>query len=133
MSFAVTGTVKEVLQTKQGVSASGKEWATQEFILTTDDSNYPCDICFRIFGNDKITECAVKAGERLQVLFDIRSRDYNGRWFTDINVWKIDRMLKPNEVATGVPKESQQQGNAGFQQPAQAVQQQQGNNNDLPF
>ena len=133
MSFAVTGTVKEVLQTKQGVSASGKEWATQEFILTTDDSNYPCDICFRIFGNDKITELSVKAGESLQVFFDIRSRDYNGRWFTDINVWKIDRMLKPNEVATGVPKDSQQQGNAGFQQPTQAVQQQQGNNNDLPF
>ena len=133
MSFAVTGTVKEVLQTKQGVSASGKEWATQEFILTTDDSNYPCDICFRIFGNDKITECAVNAGESIQVFFDIRSRDYNGRWFTDINVWKIDRMLKPNEVATGVPNESQPQGNAGFQQPAQAVQQQQGNNNDLPF
>lgn len=133
MSFAVTGTVKEVLQTKQGVSASGKEWATQEFILTTDDSNYPCDICFRIFGNDKITECAVKAGEILQVFFDIRSRDYNGRWFTDINVWKIDRMLKPNEVAPGVPKESQPQGNAGFQQPTQPVQQQQGNNNDLPF
>lgn len=133
MSFAVTGTVKEVLQTKHGVSASGKEWATQEFILTTDDSNYPCDICFRIFGNDKITECSVKAGESLQVFFDIRSRDYNGRWFTDINVWKIDRMLKPNEVATGVPKESQPQGNAGFQQPTQPVQQQQGNNNDLPF
>ena len=133
MSFAVTGTVKEVLQTKQGVSASGKEWATQEFILTTDDSNYPCDICFRIFGNDKITECSVKEGESLQVFFDIRSRDYNGRWFTDINVWKIDRMLKPNEVATGVQNDSQQQGNAGFQQPAQAVQQQQGNNNDLPF
>lgn len=133
MSFAVTGTVKEVLQTKQGVSASGKEWATQEFILTTDDSNYPCDICFRIFGNDKITECAVKSGESLQVFFDIRSRDYNGRWFTDINVWKIDRMLKPNEASTGVPKESQPQGNAGFQQPAQPVQQQHGNNNDLPF
>ena len=133
MSFAVTATVKEVLQTKQGVSASGKEWATQEFILTTDDSNYPCDICFRIFGNDKITECSVKAGESLQVFFDIRSRDYNGRWFTDINVWKIDRMLKPNEVAQGVPKDSQSQGNAGFQQPAQDVQQQQGNNNDLPF
>ena len=133
MSFAVTGTVKEVLQTKQGVSASGKEWATQEFILTTDDSNYPCDICFRIFGNDKITECAVKAGENLQVFFDIRSRDYNGRWFTDINVWKIDRMLKPNEVAPGVPKDSQSQGNAGFQQPTQPVHQQQGNNNDLPF
>lgn len=133
MSFAVTGTVKEVLQTKQGVSASGKEWATQEFILTTDDSNYPCDICFRIFGNDKITECAVKAGESLQVFFDIRSRDYNGRWFTDINVWKIDRMLKPNEVATGVPKESQPQGNAVFHQHTQPVQQQQGNSNDLPF
>lgn len=133
MSFAVTGTVKEVLQTKQGVSASGKEWATQEFILTTDDSNYPCDICFRIFGNDKITECAVKAGEILQVFFDIRSRDYNGRWFTDINVWKIDRMLKPNEVAPGVQNDSQTQGNAGFQQHTQPVQQQQGNNNDLPF
>lgn len=133
MSFAVTGTVKEVLQTKQGVSASGKEWATQEFILTTDDSNYPCDICFRIFGNDKITECAVNAGESLQVFFDIRSRDYNGRWFTDINVWKIDRMLKPNEVAPGVQNDSHTQGNAGFQQHTQPVQQQQGNNNDLPF
>lgn len=133
MSFAVTGTVKEVLQTKQGVSASGKEWATQEFILTTDDSNYPCDICFRIFGNDKITECAVKEGESLQVFFDIRSRDYNGRWFTDINVWKIDRMLKPNEAAPGVPNDSQPQVNAGFQQPAQTVQHQQDNNNDLPF
>ena len=133
MSFAVTGTVKEVLPTRQGVSTSGKEWATQEFILTTDDSNYPCDICLRIFGNDKIAECAVKVGESLQVFFDIKSREYNGRWFTDINAWKVDRMLKPGEVAPGVPKDSQAQGGAGFPQPAQSTQQQQGANNDLPF
>ena len=131
MSFAVTGKVKEVLQAKHGVSASGKEWETQEFVLTTDD-NYPCDICFRIFGHDKIEECNVKAGESLQVFFDVKSRGYNGRWFTDVNVWKVDRMLKSNEAAPGVPKESAAQAGGGFPQPTQSAQQQ-GDDNDLPF
>ncbi|MDR1161181.1 MAG: DUF3127 domain-containing protein, partial [Tannerellaceae bacterium] len=44
-----------------------------------------------IFGNDKIEQTAIRAGEVLTVYFDIESREYNGRWFTNINAWKVER------------------------------------------
>ena len=32
-------------------------------------------------------------GEELTVFFDIDSREYQGRWFTNINAWKVERPM----------------------------------------
>jgi hypothetical protein len=86
----ITGKIIAVLPEQGGVSKIGNEWKKQEYILETYDQ-YPKKVCFQLFGNDKIEQAAIQAGEDLTVYFDIDSREYNGRWFTSINAWKVER------------------------------------------
>ena len=40
---------------------------------------------------DKIDQFAIKQGESLVVSVDLESREYNGRWYTDVKAWKVSR------------------------------------------
>lgn len=86
----VTGRIIAVLPEQSGVSKAGNEWKKQEYVLETHDQ-YPKKICFQLFGADRIAQAAIQPGEELTVLFDIESREWQGRWFTSINAWKVER------------------------------------------
>ncbi|MDR2811413.1 MAG: DUF3127 domain-containing protein [Tannerellaceae bacterium] len=86
----VSGKIIAILPEQGGISKSGSEWKKQEYVLETHDQ-YPKKICFQFFGTDRIEQAAIKEGEELTVFFDIESREYQGRWFTNINAWKVER------------------------------------------
>ena len=65
----ITGRIIAVLPVKSGISKNG------------------------IFGADRIDQAAIQPGEELTVFFDIDSREYQGRWFTNINAWKVERPM----------------------------------------
>lgn len=88
----ITGRIIAVLPVQGGVSRAGNEWKKQEYVLETHDQ-YPKKICFQIFGADRIEQAAIQPGEELIVSIDIESREYQGRWFTNINAWKVDRPM----------------------------------------
>ena len=77
----------QVLPLQTGESKNGK-WKKQEVVVETD-GQVPRKICIQIWG-DKINESILKPGNVLNVSFDIESREYNGRWYTDIKAWKTD-------------------------------------------
>ena len=82
----IKGKIIEILPEKSGQSANG-EWRKQEYVLETD-SNYPKKICFMAWG-DKIREFNLKQGDSVEVSVDLESREYNGRWYTDVKAWKV--------------------------------------------
>ena len=84
----LNGKIIELLEEKSGESANGA-WRKQEYILETE-SQYPKKICFMVW-SDKIDELAIKEGENLTVSIDLESREYNGRWYTDVKAWKVTR------------------------------------------
>ncbi|MEG2067425.1 MAG: DUF3127 domain-containing protein [Tannerellaceae bacterium] len=88
----ITGKIIVVLPVQGGTSKTGNEWKKQEYVLETHDQ-YPKKICFGIFGADRIDQAAIQEGEELIVSIDIDSREYQGRWFTNINAWKVDRAM----------------------------------------
>lgn len=91
----ITGQVKAVLQPNQGVSQrSGQPWMSQEFVITLP-GQYPRDVCFKIFGSDKIQQFAVRVGETVTVAFDIEAREHGGRWFNSLNAWNVTRAYQP--------------------------------------
>ena len=76
--------------------------AFAEFAVTLKISR----VCFQIFGADRIAQAAIQPGEELIVSFDIDSREYQGRWFTNINCWKVERpAAMPQQVAPGITPE----------------------------
>ena len=84
----INGKIIELLPEKSGQSANGT-WRKQEYILETT-SQYPKKVCFMAWG-DKIDQFAIKQGESLVVSVDLESREYNGRWYTDVKAWKVSR------------------------------------------
>jgi len=91
MALSVKGKVDQILKTESGVSRAGKEWKKQDFIIETDEQ-YPKKVCFTLFGDKVDLLNGVSAGQDVEVSFNIESREYNGRWFTNVNAWKIDQV-----------------------------------------
>lgn len=95
----ITGRIIAVLPEQGGISKTGNEWKKQEYVLETHDQ-YPKKVCFQLFGADRIAQAAIQPGEELTVFFDIESREYQGRWFTNINAWKVERPMNANSIPT---------------------------------
>lgn len=94
----ITGKIIAVLPEQGGTSKNGNEWKKQEYVLETYDQ-YPKKVCFQIFGADRIEQAAIKPGEDVNVFFDIDSREYQGRWYTNISAWKVDRVtMQPGQA-----------------------------------
>lgn len=89
----IQGKIIEVLPLQSGVGkASGKEWKKQEYILETLDAQFPKKICFNLWG-DNVDRVGLQVGEDVTVQIDLESREFNGRWYTDVRAWRVDRGL----------------------------------------
>jgi len=88
MDLQVEGKVKKILEEQSGTGKNGT-WRKQEFILETQDQ-YPKEICIVQWG-DKIDEFNIQQGETITAHIDIQSREYKGRWYTDVKAWKIEK------------------------------------------
>lgn len=90
-TFELEGKVKTKLPQQSGNSARGA-WVSQSFVVEYQDGNYPADACFSVFGQDKVDELArFQVGDSVKVAFNVRSREFNGRWYTDLRVWKLSQ------------------------------------------
>lgn len=94
-----TGKIIAILPARGGVSKTGNEWKSQEFVIENHDQ-YPRKMCFDVFGADKIDQFNIQMGEELTVSFDIDARQWQDRWFNSIRVWKVER------VSAGIPADN---------------------------
>ncbi|MDA9991329.1 DUF3127 domain-containing protein, partial [Paracoccaceae bacterium] len=88
-NMEIKGKIIEVLPEKSGQSENGK-WRKQEYVLETD-AQYPKKVCFMAWG-DKVNQFNIKKDENVEVSIDVESREYNGRWYTDVKAWKVSRI-----------------------------------------
>jgi hypothetical protein len=82
----LTGKIIQVLPEKSGTSARG-EWRKQEYVIEIP-GDYPKKVCFMAWG-DRIDQFNIQEGQELTVSIDLESREYNGRWYTDVKAWKV--------------------------------------------
>ena len=99
MALTVKGKIQQILNPESGVSRAGKEWKKQEFVIETEEQ-YPRKVCFTLFGDKVSLIDGLQSGQDVEVSFNIESREYNNRWFHNINAWKIE---KPSEENVPVP------------------------------
>ena len=88
----IEGKIIQVNDEISGEGANGS-WRKQDYILETQ-GDYPKKICFTVWG-EKIDEFAIKKDEEVNVSINLESREYNGKWYTDIKGWKV---VKNNDV-----------------------------------
>jgi hypothetical protein len=102
MSLDITGKVFLVLPEQSGQGKNGS-WVKQEFIIETEDQ-FPKKACFSVWG-DKVSDIKnLKTGEKITVSFNVESREFNNKWYTDLRAWKISKSSgKQPEVDTDLP------------------------------
>jgi hypothetical protein len=83
----LTAKLIQLLPIQTGTGKNGI-WKKQEIIVESEEQ-YPKKICISIWG-DKINEGELQIGNLLKIDFDIESREYNSKWYTDIKAWKIE-------------------------------------------
>lgn len=99
MDLKVEGRLIQKLNLQTGTGKNG-EWRKQEFVIETEES-FPKKICANLW-SDKIAMLDnIAIGEKIVVFFNLESREFNGRWYTDVRAWKIDKMV-------AVPPQTQQ-------------------------
>ena len=84
----IKGKIIQALPPQGGISKSGNEWRKQEYVLETLDS-YPKKVKFDFFG-DRVDQYPLQVGDIATISYDIESREFNGRWYTDIHAYKAD-------------------------------------------
>lgn len=84
----ISGRIIAVLPQTTGEGRNGT-WRSQDFVIETNDQ-YPKKACLNLFG-DKIDQFPIALNEAVTVSFDVESREYNGRWYTNLRAWKIEK------------------------------------------
>ena len=97
MNLTISGEVTNVLEEETGTGRNGP-WRKQAFILKTG-GEYPKEICVLQWG-DSIDRFAVQPGEIITAHIDIQSREFKGRWYTDVKAWKLERVGAPDAPQT---------------------------------
>ncbi|MCH5227625.1 MAG: DUF3127 domain-containing protein [Muribaculaceae bacterium] len=104
------GKVIQFLGETSGISKAGNAWKKKEWVFETI-SQYPRKVKVHIFG-DRADTINLELGKNYTVHFDIESREFNGRWYTDISVFRAEEVGDQASSA-----QFQQPGSTGYQQP----------------
>ena len=83
----ISGVVLNILPLQTGTSKAGNQWQKQDFILETG-GQYPRKVCICLFG-DNVTKFPLQVGQSVTASVDIESREFNGRWYTDVRAWNV--------------------------------------------
>lgn len=86
--FQISGKIKLIENTQ----TFGSGFTKREFVITTADDKYPQDIKFEVV-KDKCSQLdQFSKDQAVQVNFDIRGNEYNGRYFVNLNCWKLEAL-----------------------------------------
>lgn len=90
MALELEGRIVRKLNVQTGTSARGA-WSKQEFVFEYQEGNFPTQVCMNVWGEDKVRDLEkYQVNDKVKVSFNLSSREYNGRWYTDVRAWRIE-------------------------------------------
>nr|MBI1228977.1 DUF3127 domain-containing protein [Cytophagales bacterium] len=84
----ITGKIIQVQEEQSGNGRNGV-WRKKDYILETG-GQYPKKVCLTVWG-EKIDQFNMQPGDQVNAGIEIESREFNGRWYTDVKVWKVTK------------------------------------------
>lgn len=84
--YELSGNVKAIFDEQTFGSGFNK----REFVVTTEADKYPQDIKFECVKDKVELVSKLKTGDKVKVYFDLKGREWQGKYFVNLNAWKID-------------------------------------------
>jgi hypothetical protein len=125
MSMEITGKLITLLPVETGQGKNGP-WTKQPFVIETEEQ-YPKKVCISAWNDNAKTIQGIKPFSTIKATISVESREWNGRWYTDVRSWKVEVMNQSGEM-------DKPAGNfaAPSAVPAESLQSE-GQDDDLPF
>ena len=90
-----------VLDMRTGMGRMG-EWKNQDIIMETP-GQYPRSVCVSLWG-DKIEALKnFSIGDSIKAYIDVESREYEGRWYTSVKAWQLEKVEATTTAAFSAP------------------------------
>lgn len=100
MSYEAVGKLLKKYDTEQ----KSQSFQAREFVLEVADGNYPQFIKFQLTQDRCALLDPFEEGAQVKVHFDLRGREWNGKYFTNLNAWRLENASaagSPSPGATG--------------------------------
>ena len=81
------GTVKVINEVQTFASGFSK----REFVIEVEDGKFPQMVKFECLKEKTSLIEDYAVGEQVKVHFDIRGNEYNGRYYVNLNAWKLEK------------------------------------------
>jgi single-strand DNA-binding protein len=112
MSFEIEGTLHKVFEAE---NKSGK-FVSREFVIQIQSGNYPEYPKFQLVQDRVNIIDGMNEGEKIKVYFDLRGREWQGKYFGNLNCWRVEkasgdavpvaaRAAAPPPVSSSLPPE----------------------------
>jgi hypothetical protein len=89
----VTGTIRTMTGVQTGQTKDGSEWKKITFVVSNNDGFEGAEqlFAFEIFGAEKVDNFLKynKEGDTVDVDFNIRTNEYQGKYYTSLQAWKV--------------------------------------------
>ena len=93
MELKLTGQIKTIKEVVSGTTKGGDEWKKVEFVIANNDGFEGKEqiFAFEIFGAEKVDKFLQynKVGDMVDVDFNIRTNEWEGKHFTSLQAWKV--------------------------------------------
>lgn len=86
MAFEVSGKIIKILP----VESKSATFQTREFVIEIPDGNYTQFVKFQLTQDRCGLVDAFKEGDSVKVSFNLRGREWQGKYFTNLDAWRID-------------------------------------------
>ena len=87
MSFEVDGKLHKKYETENKTDS----FQAREFVILVESGNYPQYVKFQLVQDRCALLDPFEEGEEIKVHFDLRGREWQGKYFTNLNAWRLEK------------------------------------------
>lgn len=88
MENSIIVQIEKILEKQTFTSSKTGNVYEKFFFVGKTQDQYPKTIAFSIMGREKFEKLGIVVGKTYNISFDVESREWNGKYFTDITAWK---------------------------------------------
>ncbi|MEM6397580.1 MAG: DUF3127 domain-containing protein [Bacteroidota bacterium] len=96
MSFDVDGKLHKKFETEQKTDS----FRAREFVIEVDGGQYPQFVKFQLVQDRCGLIDDMAEGDGVKVHFDLRGREWQGKYFTNLNAWRVEKLEQTGGVST---------------------------------
>jgi len=87
---------------QSGISKTGNSWQKQEFVMETLEQ-FPRKICANLWGERTAVLETLNIDDKVVMSFDLESREFNGKWYTDVKAYKLEQVTTNSQTPQAAP------------------------------